>query len=221
MNKEEIIHRPEQKSDIDKCAFCDKEIEAGQTAIKRYYHPYCDPRFGPLNPASQKSEPEQCNHEWGIGKDRKGNQWEACIKCNAPKPDTEVDEDCMEISKQALANQDNEWEVDKIVFRIVARIIGTAMQPDVIEGKYADDFERYRKDIQSLLTKTREEAQRDMLEVLEGYENPTLMKRLAQAKQDTLSLVKEILGKKLDAWSIEKGGFGELKHQLLTELGKL
>ena len=45
--------REEEISDIDKCAFCDKKIETGQTATKRYYHPHCDPKIGVLNPTSQ------------------------------------------------------------------------------------------------------------------------------------------------------------------------
>ena len=46
-----------------------------------------------------------------------------------------------------LDNFDREF--DEKILRIIARVIGTSLQTDVLSGKYADDFEKYREEIKS------------------------------------------------------------------------
>ena len=43
-----------------------------------------------LNPSCpcHKAEIKDCEHEFGIGGDRKGNHWESCIKCGKSKEST-------------------------------------------------------------------------------------------------------------------------------------
>ncbi|MEK6881423.1 MAG: hypothetical protein AABY22_17500, partial [Nanoarchaeota archaeon] len=47
------------------------------------------------------------------------------------------------------------------IFRIISRIIGTALQKDTITGKYADDFERYREEIYGIIHQLLEKARQE------------------------------------------------------------